>query len=322
MTGPEPSLEVSEHTDPGGELLRGYRCNPLSHPSALIYIAHGMGEHARRYERLMRHLAGAGFRVYANDHRGHGGSGPKLGDFGKDGWEQVLAGTREILLELKRSNPGLPIIFIGHSMGAMIGQQYLERWPQDLDAAVLSGSPGQMPPILYAVLLKIIRFECWRTDNKYSGLLRYLIFGSSNRRFKKEGQRTGFEWLSRDNREVAKYVNDPLCGTVPTSQSLQGLFEAEATLWERTPNLDRTGGFPVYLISGEDDPVHGDQSQLNRLIAWLQRGGARIDADIYPSGRHEMLNDVNRSEVIAKLIAWLTNVNIKIANSRDDTPPS
>ena len=316
MTLSKPPLEVFEHKDPGGELLRVYCCTPLSDPRALIYIAHGMGEHAGRYEPLMQQLAVAGFRVHANDHRGHGGSGPRLGDFGKDGWEQVLAGTREILLGLKRSNPGLPVIFLGHSMGAMIGQQYLERWPEDLDAMVLSGSPGQMPPILYTLLLKFIRFECWRTDNAYSRLLRYLIFGASNQRFKKEGQKTGFEWLSRDHSEVAKYVRDPLCGTVPTSLSLQGLFMAEAELWQRVPDLNRTEGFPIYLISGEDDPVHGNQIQLNRLIAWLQRGGARIDADIYPSGRHEMLNDINRGEVTTKLMAWLTNLTRDLSNTR------
>ncbi|MGB1617299.1 MAG: alpha/beta fold hydrolase [Pseudomonadales bacterium] len=318
MANSKPVIEVFERYDPGGVRLSGYRCMPLGSPRAMIYIAHGMGEHARRYENLMQALAGVGFMVCANDHRGHGGSGPYLGDFGENGWDQVLTGTREILLELKQSNPSLPLIFLGHSMGAMIAQQYLARWPEDLDAAVLSGSPGQMPEILYTLLLKVIRFECWRSGNQYSALLRYLIFGASNKPFKKEGQQTGFEWLSRDNNEVAKYAVDPLCGTVPNSLSLEGLFKAEAELWKSVPDLNRNHGFPIYLISGEDDPVHGNQRQLNRLIAWLQSGGARVDADIYPSGRHEMLNDINRAEVTARLINWLTDLITKMEDPITD----
>jgi len=43
----------------------------------VVQISHGMGEHAGRYERLARHLTGAGFAVYANDQRGHGRTVPE-----------------------------------------------------------------------------------------------------------------------------------------------------------------------------------------------------------------------------------------------------
>ncbi len=83
------------------------------------------------------------------------------------------------------------------------------------------------------------------------------------------------------------------------------LFSHEAALWQQ-PLVDPIHlGLPVYLLSGAADPVHAKQANLARLIDWLQRGGLRVDADIYPDARHEILNETNRDDVIQNLMAWL-----------------
>jgi alpha-beta hydrolase superfamily lysophospholipase len=86
---------------------------------------------------------------------------------------------------------------------------------------------------------------------------------------------------------------------------LLSLFSDEAALWQQPLPDNITSGLPVYLLSGAADPVHGKQANLTRLIDWLQGLGARVDADIYPEARHEVLNETNRDEVISKLIDWL-----------------
>ena len=56
-------------------------------PHAVLQVAHGMGEHARRYLAPLTPLIAAGWAVYADDHRGHGltAATPKdLGDFGRE----------------------------------------------------------------------------------------------------------------------------------------------------------------------------------------------------------------------------------------------
>ena len=40
---------------------------PVADPKAVIQIAHGLGEHARRYDQMAAVLNRAGFSVYADD---------------------------------------------------------------------------------------------------------------------------------------------------------------------------------------------------------------------------------------------------------------
>ncbi|MDC1315695.1 alpha/beta hydrolase [Pseudomonadales bacterium] len=298
-------MEISQLKATDGVNLHLYYCMPAGAPHGLIYLAHGMGEHARRYAAVMQALAAAGFVVVTNDHRGHGEHCTALGDFGPDGWPRVLADTREIIAHWQTLYPNCPLILMGHSMGAMVVQQCLLAPPLGLSAVVLSGSAGRMPPLLYRVFLKVLAFEHWRTKGGDSPLLAYLLFGSFNRAFSKQGQRTGFEWLSRDDQSVARYHLDPFCGRVPNSKSLLSLFSLEAALWQQPLPRNLKPGLPVYLLSGAADPVHAKQANLTRLIDWLQGLGARVDADIYPEARHEVLNETNRDEVISKLIDWL-----------------
>ena len=44
-------------------------------PTAVVQLAHGIGEHIGRYGELIAALNGAGYSVWADDHRGHGQTG-------------------------------------------------------------------------------------------------------------------------------------------------------------------------------------------------------------------------------------------------------
>ena len=283
-----------------------YQNQPTGLVKGLVYIAHGMGEHAARYEPVMARFAEAGFLAVANDHRGHGPSA-NLGDFGREGWAGIVADTRTILDHLVEDHPNLPLILMGHSMGAMLVQQFFHNLPDQVAGILLSGSPGKMPNIVSAIFQKIIAFERWRTSGGSSPVVDYLIFGSSNRGFKTAKNATGFEWLSRDQAVVNAYFADPLCGFVPNTASLSGLFQAEAEHWDLAPDA-KLKAMPIYLVSGADDPVHSDQQNLSRLIDWLTTAGATLDIDIYPNGRHEMLNEINRDQVVNQIITWMNKV--------------
>src|SRR5664279_5220271 len=47
-----------------------------------VHIAHGLGEHALRYERLAGALTGAGFTVTVHDQRAHGRTAAATGGLG------------------------------------------------------------------------------------------------------------------------------------------------------------------------------------------------------------------------------------------------
>lgn len=293
-----------------GKRLHLYRWLPAGNPVATIHIAHGMGEHAARYDWTAGHLTAAGYAVYADDHRGHGRTADPdlLGYLGKDGWNRVIDDAADITRFVRDAHPGLPHVLFGHSMGAMLTQQFLYRHGARIDAAVLSGSPGFGGRFQTWLSHTIARFERWRLgEEAESALMQRLLFGKANDSFDGPSA-SGYEWLSRDAGQVAAYVADPLCGFVLRNGSLCDLF-AGARQAGRTENvLQIPPTLPVYVFSGSDDPVHAAERNLTRLLTRYRDHLQRVDYRVYPGGRHEMLNETNRDEVIQDLLGWLDSV--------------
>ncbi len=297
-----PGLTASD-----GKRLNLYRWLPEDEVVGTIQIAHGMGEHAARYGYVAGKLTGAGFAVYANDHRGHGRTAEPglLGYLGDDGWNRVIQDAQEINAHIRGTHPGLPHVLLGHSMGSMLSQQYVYRFGDQIDALVLSGSPGLGGAFSLWLSHMIARAERWRRGPAGdSPLLQQLVFSSSNKAW--EGpEATGYEWLSRDSEQVKAYVDDPLCGFVLRPGSLADLF-AGAREARQTRNIARIPpDLPIYVFSGAADPVHGEEANLKRLLKRYRRQVPRLAYRLYPEGRHEMFNETNRDEVIADLLTWL-----------------
>jgi alpha-beta hydrolase superfamily lysophospholipase len=275
-------------------------------PKALVHLAHGMGEHAARYDWMATQLNEAGYTVTANDHRGHGQTAKTLGDFGEDGWNQTISDLHEILTDIKEKNPSVPLILFGHSMGAMLSQQYIARHGATLDALVLSGSPGAGNVVQMWIVHMIARFERWRVgDRGESALLQNLLFGSSNKDFEDEPDATGYEWLSRDKEQVKAYVDDPMCGFVPCPMSVCDLFKEERANWKSDSIENIPTSLPIYLFSGSADPVHNGMKNINRLLKFYRNRGLKVTTKFYPEGRHEMLNETNKESVISEVISWM-----------------
>ena len=278
-----------------------------TNPKALVQIAHGMGEHARRYDWVARQLIAEGYAVYANDHRGHGEtSGPVLGYMGADGWNRALADMYELGQLARGKHEGLKLILLGHSMGSMLSQQYITRYGCSIDALVLSGSPGFRESKLAFIGLMMMKFERWRHGpDGVSELMQDVIFRKSNTAFDSPGA-TGYEWLSRDHEEVATYIADAQCGFVLSPGSLIEMYEGSAISQVKSSLLKIPQNLPIYIFSGSQDPVHGGQTDLDRLVdAYRKCGLAKITYKLYPGGRHEMFNETNKDEVLSELVLWL-----------------
>jgi alpha-beta hydrolase superfamily lysophospholipase len=288
-----------------------YRWTPDGPPRAVVQIAHGLAEHGGRYARLAGALTAAGYAVYADDHRGHGrtaGTPEDLGFFAPaDGWAKCVADLWQVNRRIAADYPGTPIIFLGHSMGSFLGQDFIAQHGDALAGVVLSGSNGKPPAI--AVLGKLIaRLERLRIGRRgRSALLDRLGFGAFNKPF--EPARTPFDWLSRDPLEVDRYMADPLCGGRSTTQLwidlLGGLSRiARPSLQARIPK-----DLPIHLIAGGRDPVTRNTKGLEQLIgAYRKAGLTRISHHFYAGARHELFNETNRAEVTSDLIAWLQEV--------------
>jgi len=273
-----------------GARITAYRALPAGRPKAIVQIAHGMAEHAARYRRLTGALTAAGYAVYANDHRGHGASAAVhgLGEFGPGGFRSLVDDMAALSRVAQAETPNAPLTLLGHSMGSFAAQLYLLEHHARLAALALSGT---------AAVDALV--EAMAAAGAAAGP------GSMNAAF--APARTDFDWLSRDEAEVDAYVADPLCGFELAGEAMTSVLQTAATA-RHDPRLAAVReDLPVYVISGEHDPVTGpSQAFVGALLgSWRTAGLRRIDHKVYPGGRHEMFNETSRDEVTADLIAWL-----------------
>jgi alpha-beta hydrolase superfamily lysophospholipase len=261
-----------------GTGLAGFRWSGAGKPRALIQLAHGAGEHSMRYLEPLTPIIEAGYVVYAADHRGHGMTSgmTRLGDFGPGGAPAAVDDMMVLARLIREREPGLPLVLLGHSMGAMFAQNFLLDHSALIDALVLSGTSGGV------------------------GSPRQ---GGPNAGF--ANPRTQYDWLSRDEAEVDKYVADPFCGIgfkPQSAASFQALRERRA---DRASLAKVTKGLPVYIFAGDADPINDGLKRLTPLVDAYRDGGLDVTLKVYPGGRHEMLNETNRAEVVADLKGWL-----------------
>ncbi|MBI1213022.1 MAG: alpha/beta fold hydrolase [Alphaproteobacteria bacterium] len=274
-----------------GTPITAYRWTSADPVRGVLQVAHGMGEHALRYLEPLKPLRDAGITIYANDHRGHGQTAPNeaaLGDFGLGGFGAVVDDMAVLAKTARHENPDKKLILLGHSMGSFAAQIFVLKHSKLIDGLVLSKSAAlDLLPV--------------SSDPKGASLEAY------NAPF--EPARTPFDWLSRDPSEVDKYIADPLCGFTVTPASMQSIFTAAAQLTAPGALKQIRPDLPIYIFSGDKDPLNGGLAWLKPLVdRYREAGIADVTYDFYKDGRHEMLNETNRSEVVAKLKAWIDRI--------------
>lgn len=273
-----------------------------------MQIAHGLAEHARRYARLADGLTGAGYGIYANDHRGHGltcKNKDLLGSFARhNGWRLAMDDLWALNRHVAGEHPGTPIVLLGHSMGSTMVEQVMGEHADELAAVVLS-APNGAPTLLAAIGRAVLRLERLRLGPMgRSRLANSLTFAAFNKRF--VPTRTHFDWLSRDTAEVDKYVADPLCGFPATVQLWIDLLDAWVAASRPAYRARIPKNLPIYVIAGTREPVSNNTKQLVPMLAAYRAAGLKnVQHHFYPEARHELFNETNRDEVTRDLIEWL-----------------
>ena len=279
-----------------------------SAPRAVIHISHGMGEHSLRHAPLATRLNDAGFIVYAHDHRGHGKNTEQYpaGHFADhQGWDCAVNDIAAVVSLIQEKHSQLPVFLLGHSMGSYLLQSYLIQHKPDISGAILSGSNYTAQPLMW-----FARGVAWLEAKRqgkmgHSKLIERLTFSDFNRRFKP--QRTEFDWLSRDTEQVDAYINDPLCGFPCTNQLWADLFAGLQSICSAKALKPIPNELPILVMGGAEDPVSAPKGQQILAAAYEKAGMQDVTTHIYPQGRHEMFNEINREQVIERLIQWMNN---------------
>ncbi len=259
-------------------------------PIGVVQIAHGVAEHAHRYDRLAQALTAAGYVVYANDHRGHGasvGGDVRLGSFGAAGWPALVADLVAFSESISGEHRDLPLFLVAHSMGSFAAQEVVLDHSELYRGVVLSGSTA----------LDLLAQGLAAAGD---GPVELTAF---NAPFE---HRTGYEWLSRDAAEVDAYVADPLSGVDLADDTIPQLFGAAARLGDPAALDAIRDDLPILIVSGQDDPLSG-AGQLVSVLGQRYRdaGVGDVTVQVYPGARHEIFNETNRDEITDLVVGWL-----------------
>ena len=289
---------------PDGHAIFTRVWRPETPARAVVQIVHGLAEHSARYAPPRRGAErGAATPSTRTTIAATARTAPTadLGFFAESGgWRLLLDDIDAVAARIAADLPGLPRVFLGHSMGSFLGQTYIAEHGGELAAAVLSGTAGP-PPAALAIAGRVVAFERWRLGPRgISPLVQALLFGAQNKPFRPA--RTDFDWLSRDPAEVDKYVADPLCGFLLTNQLAADLAGALGDLGSPKLAARIPKTLPIYVFSGARDPVG---VSLPKLLQVYKDAGLDVTAKIYPDARHETLNETNRDEVTRDLVDWL-----------------
>ena len=284
------------------------QCTPDGAIRGIVQIAHGIAEHVERYDAFAQFLAGKGFLVVANDHLGHGqsiSSQEDLGFFGETGgWNLAVSDMHKLFEITHEKHSGLPYFLFGHSMGSFLARTYIIRYPDDLAGAVICGT-GQQSGLIVAGGKMMGGMECRKHGPRYkSEKLNAMAFGSYNKGYAEK--LTDYDWLSRDPAVVDRYIADPLCGFIPSAGLFTDMMCGLQFIGKAANLTAMKKTLPVLLIAGDKDPVGENGKGVRRVYEMFRKAGMQdVTMKLYPDCRHEILNELNKDEVMSDVDTWL-----------------
>jgi alpha-beta hydrolase superfamily lysophospholipase len=281
---------------------------PADNPLALLQIAHGMQEHARRYDHFAKWMNSHRIAVYANDHIGHGLTAENLSDLGhfpgKDDWQRSVDILQIVNKKIRADHPGLPLFLLGQSMGSVLVQTCMMRYGGMADGYILCGAIRQ--PLMIAWPGKIVSsfLSGLQGPAARSRLLISMGYGRYNKYFRPN--RTPIDWLCGNEDIVDEYIDSPLCGMPLTNRFYRNLADGFLYIIRKSHQQRIPAGTPVLIVAGSRDPAGFFGKAPRKISDQLKEiARANVSLKIYPGARHEVLNETNREEVYGDLLEWM-----------------
>ncbi len=299
--------ELQYQSKDGKTTIKATEWIPEGEVKAVLQICHGMCEYVGRYEAFAEYMCAKGFYVVGNDHLGHGRSvtgEDRLGFFAEENGNGILLEDLETLRKMTKERfPDVPYFWLGHSMGSFLTRQYVAIHGDELSGAVIMGT-GTTPPAVLAVgkgLCKMIaKAKGWDHRSK---TVDNIAFGSYNKKI--EPQRTRADWLTKDEAIVDKYLNDPWCTYKFTVNGFYNMFYSIGECQKKETAEKIPKDLPLFLVAGEEDPVGSYGAGVKAAYETYKGAGIKdVSMKLYPTDRHEILNELDKAQVYEDLYNW------------------
>ncbi|MBB6327436.1 alpha-beta hydrolase superfamily lysophospholipase [Algoriphagus iocasae] len=271
-------LETAYKTHDGKELyLQAWMADV---PKAAMLLVHGLGEHSSRYLHLVEKLNEAGVSVFTFDGRGHGKSAKVKPDAFFESADDYLKDIDALFGKVKSYSPGLPAFIYGHSMGGGLVAAYVLKYKPEAAGVVLSS-----PAIKEAEGTSKILIALSSMISKYFPKLKALKLDANK--------------VSRIPEEVQKYLQDPFVYTeaIPARTGYELL-----QLMNYIQGNASEFNLPLLLIHGSDD---GLTNPKGSELLFENAKSADKTLKIFPGGYHELINDLDRDEVMNLIVSWI-----------------
>lgn len=296
-------MEQFEITLKDGTVRKGNAWS-IKGAKANLALITGMEETSARYDDFAKFLNAHGYSVFVLDQYGQGENvddPSQLGIWEKSGFRKTVNALDELITHLRITCR--PTIVMGHSMGSFIVQDYIQRYSNHVEKAIICGSCGKQFGVKVGDRLARILVNK-RNYNKPSKFFHKLAFGGYNKNIK--NPRTEFDWLSVNPDNVDSYIADPKCGYGSSCGFYKEFFKGLNRL--HTPRFlaKIRKDLPILIIAGKEDPVGKYGKGVLSLEKTYQKLGINyVETILYENMRHEILNEIDKEKVYNDILNFL-----------------
>lgn len=299
----------------GGTKIHAVKWEPdTEEVNGILQITHGMVEYVERYEDFAEYMTKKGFLVVGHDHLGHGDSVVSQEYWGyfapKNGSDILIDDMNTLRTMTQKEYPDIPYFMLGHSMGSYLLRKYLSKYGQNLRGAIVMGTGSEVDKRVQMGkrVCKFLAF--FRGWNYRSKLVNNMVFSGNNKRL--EAEEPG-AWLTKDKDIVKAYNSEARCSFIFTLNGFYNLFDTIHYI-NQPENINAIPKeLPLFFVAGEDDPVGNYGKGVKEAYETYEKAGIEdITWKLYPTDRHEILNELDREKVYEDIYAWM-KVHIELA---------
>ena len=251
---------------------------PPGEPTAVIAVVHGYGEHGGCHRWFAEAMTSRGYAVYVYDLRGHGQSSGARGLVRR--FDDYLDDTAVYVDEVRRREPDLPVVLLGHSFGGLISARFVEERSAGFSALVLSApflalaTPVPPAKVLGARVLSVL----------WPG--------------KDVGNTVQAADLSHEPVVAERYVTDPLVHHVAPARWVAETLAAQDAAMQHAPRVT----LPLLVLYGDADRIADPEF----AEAFDAAAGSKDKTLIgYEGYYHELFNETGRARVFDDVATWL-----------------
>ena len=254
---------------------------PEEDPKAVLIIVHGIAEHSGRYVNVVEALKSEGIAIYGLDHRGHGKSAGKFNHVKRfTDYVADLGKLQELLIS---EYPDLPMFILGHSMGSIITNTFMAQNPEQsrYKSMILSGTGADVGPGINGLTIFLAKV--------LSAIMPGLSIPSN----------LDPSFISRDETEVQKYVDDPLVHYEKVTTRLGAeLLKYTTRMIDSAEKIK----IPTLLQIGSEDEAFAPESRKPLFEAF---SNDKKEMKVYDGYRHEVYNEIDKEVVLNDLKTWI-----------------